>query len=183
MEKAYREIAPRLRALREAVGMSVEEMARAAEIDADEVRRFESGQHEIPVSFLFKAAKACGVDTTELISGAGAHLRSYSVVRKGEGLAVERRATYDYKSLAYRFAGRKMEPFLVTVPPKEPGELDFNAHSGQEFIHVMEGRLELTLGDAVLVLEPGDSLYFDSHVRHALRGLDGKPARFIDVII
>jgi len=183
MEKAYVEIAPRLRALREAVGMSVEEMAAATGMTAAEVAQFESGAHEIPVSYIFKAAQAGGVDTTELISGGQAHLRSYSVVRHGEGLAVDRRKTYDYKSLAYRFAGRKMEPFLVTVPAKQPDELDFNAHTGQEFIYVVEGRLEITLGEHPVVLSPGDCLYFDSRTRHALRGLDGKPAKFVDVII
>lgn len=183
MEKAYVEIAPRLRALRDAVGMSVEEMAAATGMSVDEVGRFESGEHEIPVSYLFKAAQAGGVDTTELISGGQAHLRSYSVVRQGEGLSVDRRKTYDYKSLAYRFSGRRMEPFLVTVPPKTAEELDFNSHSGQEFVYVVGGRLEITLGENPVVLSPGDSLYFDSQTRHALRGLDGKPATFVDVII
>lgn len=183
MDDAYVEIAPRLRALRDAVGMSVEEMASATGMTPAEVELFESGTHEIPISYLFKAAKAGGVDTTELISGGQPHLRSYSVVRHGEGLSVDRRKTYDYKSLAYRFAGRRMEPFLVTVPAKVEGDLEFNTHSGQEFIYVVEGRLEITLGGNAVVLSPGDSLYFDSQTRHALRGLDGKPAKFVDVII
>ena len=76
-----------------------------------------------------------------------------------------------------------MEPFLVTVPAKKEGDLEFNAHSGQEFVYVVEGRLEITLGGNAVVLSPGDSLYFDSQTRHALRGLDGKPAKFVDVII
>ncbi|WP_029896660.1 helix-turn-helix domain-containing protein [Desulfohalovibrio reitneri] len=183
MEHAYKEIAPRLRALREAVGFTIQEMADKTESGPDEVARYESGEHEIPVSFLFKAAKACGVDTTELISGGEPHLRSYTLVRRDEGLSVDRRVSYDYKSLAYRFAGRKMEPFEVIAPPKEPGEVEPAHHPGQEFIYLLEGRLELTLGEKTVVLEPGDSLYFDSHTPHSLRGLDGKPARFIDVII
>ena len=69
------------------------------------------------------------------------------------------------------------------MPAKKPEEMTLVVHSGQEFIHVMEGRLELRLGEETLALEPGDSLYFDSQTPHALRGLDDKHAVFLDVIL
>lgn len=183
LEKAYKDIAPRLRGLRDALDMTVEDMARQTGVTPDQVAVYEAGETEIPVGFLMKVAQACHVDLTVLISGVEPHLTGYSLVRRGEGLSVERRKDYDYKSLAYRFSGRKMEPFLITVPPKEPADMNLVSHSGQEFIHVMEGRLELRLGDDVLALEPGDSLYFDSQTPHALRGLDGRHAVFLDVIL
>jgi transcriptional regulator with XRE-family HTH domain len=183
MEQANKDIAPRLRGLRDALDLSVEELAQRAGVDVALVRGYESGNMEIPVGFLMKVAQACHVDLTVLISGIEPHLTGYSLVRQGEGLLVERRKDYDYKSLAYRFSGRKMEPFLITVPPKAPEDMTQVSHSGQEFIHVQEGRLELRLGEEVLELAPGDSLYFDSQTPHALRGLDGHPAVFLDVIL
>ena len=183
MEQAYKDIAPRLRGLRDALDLTVEELAAKSGVDAVLIRTYEAGETEIPLGFLMKVAHCCNVDLTVLISGLEPHLHGHSLVRRGEGLSVERRRDYDYKSLAYRFSGRKMEPFLITVPPKEPSGLTMNAHSGQEFIHVQEGRLELRLGEDVLELSPGDSLYFDSQTPHALRGLDGKPAVFLDVIL
>ncbi len=177
-----REIAPRLRELREACGFTPEQMAGTAGASAEEVLRHESGEHEIPVSYLFKAAHACGVDTTVLLSGDEPHLQRYTVTRKGDGLVVDRRKDYGYESLAPNFVGRRMEPFMVTVPAKPAEELTRHTHAGQEFIHVLEGRLEILLGKSTLVLAPGDSLYFDSMTPHALRGLDGREARFIDVI-
>lgn len=182
-KKPYEEIAPRLRGLREACGLSMEEISRATGASAEEVARFESGTCEIPVSYLFKVAQACGVDTTVLISGGEAHLKAYTLVRKGEGLSVDRRKDYAYKSLAYRFTGRRMEPFIVTVPPKAENELTYAHHPGQEFIFMLEGRLEIRIGQSVVTMEPGDSLYFDSTTPHGLRGLNGKPAVFLDVII
>ncbi len=183
MDQAYKDIAPRLRGLRDALDMTVEEMAAKTGASAAQVAQYESGEVEIPVGYLLKVSHCCQVDLTVLISGVESHLKGFSLVRKGEGLAVERRKDYDYKSLAYRFAGRKMEPFLITVPPKDEKDLNMVSHSGQEFIHVMEGRLEIRVGAEVLALEPGDSLYFDSQNPHALRGLDGKEARFLDVIL
>lgn len=183
LEQAYKDIAPRLRGLRDALDMTQADLAGKTGVSAEQVAVYEAGETEIPVGFLMKVAQACHVDLTVLISGVEPHLKGYSLVRRGEGLSVERRKDYDYKSLAYRFSGRKMEPFRITVPPKEASEMNMVMHSGQEFIHVLEGRLELRLGEDVLELEPGDSLYFDSQTPHALRGLDGNHAVFLDVIL
>jgi quercetin dioxygenase-like cupin family protein len=176
------EIAPRLRGLREACGFSIEEMAALVHVAPQDVELYESAKHEIPVSFLKDVANVCKVDLTVLISGSEAHLRDYTVVRQGEGLSVKRRKDYDYWNLASRMTGRKMEPFLVRVPPKEEKELTFTAHQGQEFIYMLEGRLEIWLDQKREVLNPGDSLYFNSTIAHALRGLDGLDAVFLDVI-
>ena len=178
----HTEIAPRLRGLRESCGLSIEEMAALTRVTPRDVEEYESAKHEIPVSFLKDAANVCKVDLTVLISGAEAHLREYTVVREGEGLSVKRRKDYDYWSLASRMVGRKMEPFIVRVPPKEEKDLTFTTHQGQEFIYMLEGRLEIWLGRKQEILTPGDSLYFNSTIAHALRGLDGIDAVFLDVI-
>lgn len=178
----YTEIAPRLRGLREACGYSIEEMAALTRLTPGEVEMYESGTRDIPVSFLKDVAQTCKVDLTALISGGDAHLHGHTVVRKGNGLSVRRRKDYDYWSLASRLSGKGMEPFLVRVPPKEEKELNFTTHQGQEFIYMLEGRLEIWLGQKKEVLTPGDSLYFNSTIAHALRGLDGADAVFLDVI-
>ena len=182
-QPAYKEVAPRLRGLRDAMDMTVEELAEQVGASPEDVRNYESGEHEIPVSFLFNVAQAFQIDLTVLMSGKEAHLHTASLVKSGKGMSVERRKDYDYKSLAYRFVGRRMEPFIVTVPSKEKEELKFNEHPGQEFIYVIKGTLEITLDSTVYVMEPGDSLYFTSRTPHALRGLGGRPAEFLDVII
>ncbi|WP_028574430.1 helix-turn-helix domain-containing protein [Desulfonatronovibrio hydrogenovorans] len=180
---AYVDISKRLQGLREAMELTHEDMASKLGLDVEKVRLYESGTTEIPVSYLFEMAKLCHVDLTVLVSGSEAHLHNHALVRKGKGMSVERRKDYDYKSLAYGFTGRRMEPFLVRVPAKDESQLTYNEHPGQEFIHVLKGKLEIRLEDKILVLEPGDSLYFTSRTPHALRGLDGQDAEFIDVII
>ncbi len=179
---AYVEIARRLQGLREAVDLTSEDLAGKLGLKSEKIELYESGTVEIPVSYLFEVAKLCGIDLTVLLSGSEAHLHGHALVPKGMGMNVERRKDYDYKSLAYGFAGRKMEPFMVRVPPKDEDSLTFNEHPGQEFIYVVKGKLEIRLDEKILVLEPGDSLYFTSKTPHALRGLDGQDAEFVDVI-
>ena len=178
----HKEIAARLRGLRDAMDWSEDDLAAKTGITAALVRDYESGGMEIPVSFLTDVAHAAGVSLTELITGADAHLHNYAITPKGQGLSVRRRKDYDYWSLAARMDNRIMEPFLVRVPPKEQKDLTFNSHNGQEFIYMLEGRLELWMGDKAHILEPGDCIIFDSHIPHALRGLDGKDALFLDVL-
>ena len=178
----HKEIAARLRGLRDAMDWSEDDLAAKTGITAALVRDYESGGMEIPVSFLTDVAHAAGVSLTELITGADAHLHNYAITPKGQGLSVRRRKDYDYWSLAARMDNRIMEPFLVRVPPQEQKDLTFNSHNGQEFIYMLEGRLELWMSEKAHILEPGDCIIFDSHIPHALRGLDGKDALFLDVL-
>lgn len=179
----YKEIAPRLVGLREGMDWSTAEMAEQLGVSEDTVAGYESGTKEIPVGYMLDVSRLCKVDLTTLISGREPHLKSHALVRKGEGFSVDRRADYDYKSLGYKFAGRNMEPFLITVPPKSGEEMTETAHKGQEFIYVIDGRLELRLGGEPIIVEAGDSVYFNSETPHALRGLDGRDVRFLDVIL
>ncbi|CAK7039966.1 MAG: hypothetical protein DELT_00738 [Desulfovibrio sp.] len=181
--QVYKEIAPRLFGLRESLGLTVEAFAEKVAAPAALVAGYEEGDREIPVSYLMDVAHACGVNLTELLSGDEAHLHMYTVVKSGEGLSVTRRKDYDYKNLAFRFTGRQMEPFLIRVPPKEREDVHLIAHKGQEFSYVLEGKLELHLGRTIKVLEPGDSVFFSSTIPHGLRGMDGKEAVFVSVII
>ena len=180
---AYKEIAPRLFGLRESLGLSHTELAEKIQASPDLVLLYEKGETEIPVSYLMDVAHICGVNLTELLSGDKAHLHSYTIVRSGEGQSISRRKDYGYKNLAARFSDRLMEPFLVRVPPKEREQVTLISHKGQEFSYMLEGRLELHLGEEIRILEAGDSVYFCSSIPHGLRGLDGKEAVFVSVII
>jgi len=179
----YKDIAPRLTGVREGVGWTPKEMADLLGVSEEKVIKYESGTVEIPVGYMLDVSRLCRVDLTTLISGREPHLKSYSLVRKDEGFSVDRRKDYDYKALGYKFAGREMEPFLITVPPKSGDEMVETSHRGQEFIYVLEGRLEVRMNGEPLIIEVGDSLYFNSETPHALRGLDGKEVKFIDVIL
>ncbi|CCH49818.1 helix-turn-helix domain-containing protein [Pseudodesulfovibrio piezophilus] len=179
----YKDIAPRLIGLREGIGWTPGEMADLLGVSEETVTGYESGAMEIPVGYMLDVSRLCRVDLTTLISGREPHLKSYSLVRKEEGFSVDRRADYDYKSLGYKFAGRQMEPFLICVPPKGGDDMVETAHRGQEFIYVLEGRLEIRMAGEPLIVEAGDSLYFNSETPHALRGLDGKEVKFLDVIL
>jgi len=129
---------------------------------------------------LFQIAQTFGVELTALLTGEDPRLHGFSVSRAAEGVRVDRRHDYDYEALAYNFANKKCEPFLVTVEPG--GEPSLNSHPGQEFNYVLEGSLSIVIGGREVILEAGDCVYFDATQPHAMRALDDGIAKFLAVI-
>jgi mannose-6-phosphate isomerase-like protein (cupin superfamily) len=184
MEEQIRQIAERLKGLRDVMDISVEDAAGACGITTDQYLAFESGKIDIPVSVLHNISRKYGVELTVLLTGQDPHMHQYSLVRKDQGVGVERSKAYTYQSLAHSFINRKGEPFLVTVEPKpESAEISMNAHPGQEFNFVLKGRLKIILGGKEMILDEGDSIYFDSSLPHVMLALDGKPCQLLAIIL
>ena len=175
-------MATRLSGARDAAGLSIEATAKALNLEATAHEAFESGATDLPMGLLPQIAALFGVAASALLTGGDSHARVFSVTRKGKGAVVARRKTYHYENLAAGFSGPRMEPFIVTVEPK-PGEpFHLNSHTGQEFDLVMQGTLELMIDGSIVVLEAGDSIYFDASRPHGMRALNDRPACFLAVI-
>mgnify|MGYP000850963537 FL=1 len=182
MSDQVRMIAQRMRELREISGYSVEEVASMLKISVDEYMGYESGEHDIPIGFLNEFADKFNVDLTELLTGNSPKLHRYALVRNGKGISVERRAPYQYHSLAYNFINKKADPFLVTVLPGNNSSVSMSSHPGQEFNYVLEGSLMIVIEGKELILNKGDSLYFDATLPHGMKALDKEKAQFLAII-
>jgi quercetin dioxygenase-like cupin family protein/DNA-binding XRE family transcriptional regulator len=176
-------IADRIRELREISGISVETLANELGVAKDLFLKYEGGSIDIPVSFLFKIAHKFDMELSALLGGDEPKLHVYSVVRKGKGLKVQRSKQYKYESLAYKFIHKKAEPFMVTVEPSTDDSLEFNSHPGQEFNFVIEGTMKIIVDSHEIILQEGDSIYFDSGYKHAMKAMNNKTVKFIAVAI
>jgi len=146
MQEQIKQVASRIRELREIFGASVEELARAFQVPEADYRQYESGTVDIPVGILYQIAQRFGVELTTLLTGEEPRLRTYALTRAGQGVSVDRRQQYGYQSLAYNFIGKRSEPFMVTVPPAaDDAPEHINSHPGQEFHYVLEGTLRVRL--------------------------------------
>ena len=184
MQEKIEQVAARIRDLRKIHGVEVEVLARELKLPTDQYQRFENGAADIPVSVLYQLAQRFGVELSDLLTGEEPRLRTYTVTRSGRGVSVDRRREYEYQSLAHNFVHKKAEPFLVTVKPRSDDEPEHvNSHPGQEFNYVLEGTLRVVLDKHEVVLKEGDALFFDSSVPHGMRALEGRPARFLAIIL
>jgi transcriptional regulator with XRE-family HTH domain len=184
MNEQIKQIAERLAGLRDALEITPEEMSKACNLSVADYLRLESGTADISVSILHRIAQAYGVELTTLMFGDEPRMSAYFITRKGKGIAVERTKAYKYQSLAAGFAGRKADPFLVTVHPKPDDEpIYLNSHAGQEYNLILEGRMLLRINGKDLTLDEGDSIYFNSELPHGMKALNGEKVRFLAIIL
>jgi quercetin dioxygenase-like cupin family protein/DNA-binding XRE family transcriptional regulator len=182
MNEQIKQIAQRLRGLRDALELSEQEMAAVCDIPVEGYIAYESGDKDIPVSILHCIARQYGVELTSLLFGEDPHMQTYYLTRKGQGTAMERTKAYKYQSLAAGFKGRAADPFVVTVAPND-NPIHENTHPGQEFNMILEGRMLISMNGKELTLEEGDSIYFDSNLPHGMKALDGKTVKFLAIIL
>lgn len=182
MNTEIQQIAERLKGLRDVLGLTVQEVAATAGYSDEEYQLVEDGKSDISVAALQNISRQYGIGLEVLMFGQEPKLSSYFLTRAHAGVSIERRKAYKYESLASGFRGRTMEPFMVTVSPKDTDEVPLNTHVGQEFIMVVEGTLELTISVKKMILEVGDSIYLNSELPHGMRAMGGKEAKFLTVV-
>lgn len=176
------DIIRRIAELREACGYTTDEFAKELGIDSEVYKAYEENGETIPVSVVCEIAKLCNVDFTEIITGVSAKLKNFDIVKAGQGKGTTRYAGYKLDDLAYRFNGKKMQPFMVTLKPDDDAP-ELVSHGGQEFNYVIEGKVDFMFEDKHFVLEKGDSVYFDPTHNHGQKCHGDNPASFLTVIV
>ena len=185
-EQMLEEIAQRIRTLREIMEIPVAEMAQQTGISADEYLACEAGKSDFSFTFLYNCAQVFGVDIIELLTGESPRLSFYSIIRKGEGLSINRRKGFTYNHLAYRFSGKIAEPFLVTAPYREEEQdqpIHLSQHDGQEFDFILSGQLKVQMEDHTEYMGPGDAIYYDSGHGHGMIATGGEDCVFLAVVM
>lgn len=184
MTEKIKQIAERIKEIREISGISVESLASELDVASDLYHEYESGATDIPIGFIFKISHWFNIEMSVLLGGNDPKLHVYEVVRKGKGLNLDRRKQYRYETLANNFIGKRAEPFMVTVDPApDNSPMEFNSHPGQEFNYILEGSLLTIIDGHEIILNEGDSIYFDSGCKHAMRALQNQIARFLAIVI
>ncbi|MDR1883051.1 MAG: XRE family transcriptional regulator [Prevotella sp.] len=184
MNPDIKEIGQRLKGLREAVDMTQEQFAASCNIPLEEYVKYESGEEDLMIGVLKGIASVHNVDVSALMFADEPRMSSYYLTRKGKGLAVNRVEAYNYQTLAGGFNNRKAEVFEVTIEPESNDVgIHHSTHAGQEFNMVLEGRMLLQINGKDLIMEEGDSIYFDSGLPHGMKALDNKKVRLIVVVL
>ncbi len=181
------EIAQRIRELREIMGWSVDKAAGATEVSPSDYIAYESGETDLPFTFIHKCAIAFGVELTELLEGRNsARLSSYTVTRKGRGQETAKEEGIEIRNLAPKFRSKIAEPYWVRYeysPALQNRPIHLTTHGGQEFDLVLSGKLKVQVGEHTEILEEGDSIYYNSSTPHGMIAIDGRDCVFCAVVL
>lgn len=181
MKKELNEISARIRELRDACGYTQEQLAQELGVDIRVYKEYEVDGANIPISVIYEIANKFGVDFTEIVTGVRAKLDTYHIVKRGGGKSVSRYPGYRFEDLAFRYSHKIMQPLLVTLDPSdEPAALV--SHAGQEFNLVLEGTVAITFDGKELILNEGDSIYFNPTHMHGQKCVGDVKARFLTII-
>jgi quercetin dioxygenase-like cupin family protein/DNA-binding XRE family transcriptional regulator len=182
MRENAKDIAQRIKGLREDMGVSATEMAAHIQVSPEQYAAYESAAEDIPASALSEIAVRLKVNLGLLLTGAAPTMSVFAVTRKDRGAAVDRRKGYKYENLAPSFKGATFEPFVVTLPQTpDDAPIPQNAHPGQEFDYMLEGRMLVKVLDNEVELNAGDSVIYDATKPHGMKAVGG-PAKFVAII-
>ncbi len=186
LNKRLKEVAERIKEMREVAGYSEAEMAEKTDLTLEEYLQFEKGEADFPFTFIHKCAKAFSIEMTDLLEGKSAKLSSYAVTRKGEGKITSKKEGIEINNLAPLFRNKLAEPYLAKYeykPELQDKPIETTTHSGHEFDLVLSGKLKVRVGDNTEILSEGDSIYYRSSMPHGMIAVDGEECVFLAVVV
>jgi len=95
---------------------------------------------------------------------------------------IKRTKAYSYKALTAGAEDKHLWAYLVTLEPKKQHEMVAYKHEGEEFVYVVEGRVEIQVGKEINVIKKGQSLHFNSGISHNLKNLSSKQSTLLVVV-
>ena len=181
-----REMAGRIRELRELENLTQEEMAAKTGVTPEEYVLCEKGESDLNFAFIYRCAMVLNVNVTDIIEGHSPTLKSYTVTRFGSGQKVSQAHGMTYYNLAYSFQNRIAEPLYVRSIYDESAQgkdIELTSHTGQECDLIIEGNLLVQIGEHREILGPGDSIYFNSETPHGMIAVNGKDCVFYAIVL
>lgn len=175
----------RLKSARKELGWTLQELSDASGVSVTTISRAERGQLELGYENFSALARALQLDMGALFAHADSinePLSTPVVTRSGKGVQYKGRS-FVYEFLASSVLGKRMIPIAGVVHARQIDEpADFARHSGEEFLYVISGKVEVRFetGEHQL-LNPGDSVYFDSRIGHAFRSVGRSLAQVVGV--
>ena len=183
-------VGAKIKGLRETKNLSIDVIAERSGLTVEQIESIENDVNLPSLGPLIKIARALGVrlgtfmddnDALGPIVCRAEDREKDSSISFSNG-AIDARKHMEYHPLAQQKAGRHMEPFVIDINPEENPNFQLSDHEGEEFIYVMQGEVEIVYGKETYTLKEGDTIYYDSIVKHHLHGAPGKSAKILAVV-
>jgi len=165
----------RIKKLREDHKMGVIDLAEKTGQPPEFIEQVESDSLTPPVSFLLQLSQALQIDPSNFLT----EQEKVQINGKRQEGFVKRTQNYSYRTLTPGAADKHLRSFMVTIEPQEKHKMVEYKHPGEEFIFVYKGELELTLGSKVFHLKQGETIHFDSEIKHKLRNISNEKCELI----
>jgi len=157
----------RLRKIRRARNLSMRDLAARADVSHTAISKIERGTISPSVAILKKLALPLGISVTALIDDG--HSAGGQTFFSREDLTIARLGLHTIRQVGSNLAGHALQFMEDTYEPGADTGPDMLSHFGEEAGMVLSGALEVTVGDAVRILGPGEAYFFESRIPHRFR--------------
>jgi quercetin dioxygenase-like cupin family protein len=165
----------RIKKLRRGKKVKLQDLANETGYTPEYIKQIESGEVTPPVAALLQLSKAMAIDSGRL-------LVDEEQKEKRKRTYLKRTKAYRYQTLTPGADQKHLSAFLVKIDPKKDHPMvDYN-HEGEEFIYVLEGKIEVIVGENRNVISKGKSVHFNSAITHKLNNLSNEEAKLLVVI-
>lgn len=178
VEKIETNVGFRVRSLRDQQGLSLRALAERCGLSINAISQIERSENSPTVSTLHRLSTGLNVPITDFFCEDAK--QTVVFVKQDMGLRSQSQGTM-MESLGIGLFNQQIEPFRMKVQPGVGNMNDPVSHSGEEFIHCLDGQIEYSVGERIFHLEQGDSLLFDATQHHAYRNPLHKPATLLMV--
>ncbi len=169
-------VGERIKKVRKKKKVTLNQVANDTGCSIDYLKKIEAGKVMPPVGTLLQISRALEIDSGLLLreqrSAAQQRIKQYK----------KRTENYAYTTLTPGAENKHLKAFRVTIDAMKDHKGVGYQHEGEEFVYVLTGRIEVTVGDHINTLNAGESLHFNSGIRHQLKNIGEKKAELLVVI-
>lgn len=178
----------KIRSLRESKNIDIEILAERSQLTIEQLSSIEEGAPLPGLAPLIRIARALGVrlgtflDDSQKLGPVVCRNAECGESVNFSNHSLRKNLNMVYHTLSEGKENRHLEPFIIDILPDSDQSYIFSSHEGEEFIYVLEGKVEINYGKNVYVLEAGDSIHYDSIVNHHVHGFNHNKARILAVV-
>ena len=169
-------VGKKIKKARTAKKISYDSLANETGFSIEFLKKVESGKITPPVGSLLQISRALEIDSGDLLKEDDGRMQDRIKAY------TKRTGSYAYTTLTPGAENKHLKAFRVKVDAMKTHEGVSYNHEGEEFVYVLDGTIEVVVGEHVNTLGPGDSLHFNSGIQHRLKNTGKTDAELIVVI-
>lgn len=163
--------------LRREKKLTLQNLANETGLTSRYLSRIEKGEIIPSVAVILRISRALEIDSGTLLLE-----EKEKGSKKSDEDYQKRTEDYTYKNLTPEARHKRLKAFKVFIDPKSVHKGINYQHSGEEFIYVIKGKVEVTVGDNKNELSPDESIHFNSSIVHKLRNISNEKAELLVVL-
>lgn len=163
----HKKIGTRIRSIRKLQKRTIQDLANGSDLSKSMISKIENNKTIPSIAALINIASSLGVSVSDILEAEETLSAEFTAAGDFKDNITKTDKGYRIFPYASKYHHKKMQPFLITAEKGEVKEHELT-HEGEEFIYVLEGVLNFSVGGTTYKLNEGDTLYFNSLEPHGM---------------